>query len=229
LDVHAPHERIHGLKDFTVHLLTITVGLLIAVGIEGLVALHREHTLVREAREMLREEIEYNGRQMKDAEAKARLQQDAIAKDIATLQTILTNPKDKAAQTANINADFQIVGLRDTAWKTAQGTGALSYMPYVEAQRYSDLYGDQKSFEEQQAKILEDEARFLGVVAKTNFGHGDVTSEQAAQALEVFGQWQAHLAYLDLSARLSAANDEAFLTGKEGPNSMHESLGGGGK
>jgi hypothetical protein len=53
LDVHAPHHRIEGWKDFLVHLLTISVGLLIAVGIEGCVELHREHKLVREARETM--------------------------------------------------------------------------------------------------------------------------------------------------------------------------------
>jgi hypothetical protein len=27
LDVHAPHERVHGFRDFLVHLFTITIGL----------------------------------------------------------------------------------------------------------------------------------------------------------------------------------------------------------
>ena len=31
----APHEKIHGFKDFLVHLFTITIGLLIALGLEG--------------------------------------------------------------------------------------------------------------------------------------------------------------------------------------------------
>ena len=35
-------------KEFLVHMLAITLGLLIAVGIEGLVELHREHKLVKE-------------------------------------------------------------------------------------------------------------------------------------------------------------------------------------
>lgn len=30
LDVHPPHELVHGIRDFLLHLLTITVGLLIA-------------------------------------------------------------------------------------------------------------------------------------------------------------------------------------------------------
>jgi hypothetical protein len=227
LDVHAPHEPIHGWKDFLLHLLTITVGLLIAVGIEGCVELHREHKLVREARETMREEIQHNSGEMKDTLGKLDQQAATMKKNIETLTRIQENPKDKEAQKASISAQFSVVGLRDTAWKTAQTTGAMSFMPYSEAQRYSDVYGSQQDFLNQQDKILEDEAQFLGVIAKTNFGHKDVTPEQASLALERFGVWQTHLAYLDLMAKVTAANDVAFLEGKEGPHEMHMELGGG--
>ena len=228
MDVHAPHNPIHGVKDFLLHLLTITVGLLIAVGIEGCVELHREHKLVNEARVTMRDEIEHNSGQMKEALGKLDKQRVAIEKDIATLTRIQENPKDKEAQNANINADFSMVGLRDTAWKTAQTTGALAFMPYKDSLRYSDLYGSQQEFLDQQSKILEDEAQFLGVTAKTNFGHEDITVEQASMALERFGIWRAHLAYLDLMAKVTAANDQAFLEGKEGPHEMHINMSGGG-
>lgn len=227
MDVHAPHHPIEGWKDFFVHLLTISVGLLIAVGIEGCVELHREHKLVREARERMREEIGHNSNEMKDALGKLDQQTATMKKSIETLTRIQENPKDKEAQDASINVDFSVVGLRDTAWKTAQTTGALSFMPYAESQRYSDVYGSQQEFLDQQSKILEDEAQFLGVVARTNFGHKDVTPEQASLALERFGVWRAHLAYLDLMAKVTAANDVAFLEGKEGPHEMHTELGAG--
>jgi hypothetical protein len=101
-------------------------------------------------------------------------------------------------------------------------------MPYAEAQRYSDVYGTQKDFLDQQDKVLEDESQFFGVMAKTNFGHnGIITQEQANLALERFGIWQAHLAYVDLMARATAETDAAFLVGKEGPHEMHLELGGG--
>jgi hypothetical protein len=227
LDVHAPHHSIEGWKDFFVHLLTISVGLLIAVGIEGCVELHREHKLVREARETMRDEIQHNSNEMKNAVAKLDQQTAVMKKNIETLTRIQENPKDKAAQDTQINADFTIVGLRDTAWKTAQTTGALSFMPYAEAQRYSDVYGSQKDFLDQQDKILEDEAQFLGVIRKTNFGHGVTTPEQASLALERFGIWQAHLTYVGLMAKVTAENDAAFLAGKEGPHEAHVDLGGG--
>ena len=224
LDVHAPHHPIVGWKDFLVHLLTITIGLLIAVGIEGCVELHREHKLVQEARETMRDEIQYNVGQMKQAVGNLKTQRETMQKNIDALTRIQENPKDRAAQDASITANYSIVGLRDTAWKTAQTTGALAFMPYAEAQRYSGVYGTQKEFLDQQEKILEDEAQFLGLMAKTNFGHNDVTAEQASMALERFGIWNAHLLYLDLMAKVAAQTDEAFLEGKEGPHEMHEDI-----
>src|SRR5260370_32997743 len=44
LDVHAPHQTVHSWKDFWVHLATISIGLLIAIGLEQSVeAIHRLH------------------------------------------------------------------------------------------------------------------------------------------------------------------------------------------
>ena len=226
MDVHAPHEPIHGVKDFFLHLLTISVGLLIAVGIEGCVELHREHKLVREARETMHEEIEHNSKSMDDAVKTLEKQNAAIAKNIETLTRIEENPKDKEAQGKSIDANFSTIGLRDTAWKTAQATGALAFMPYAEAQRFADVYDSQQEFLSQQNKILEDEAQFLGVIAETDFGHGDVTKEQASETLQRFGVWRGHLTYLALMAKVTAATDKAFLEGKEGPREMHEELGG---
>jgi hypothetical protein len=37
LDVHAPHQSAHTLKDFLIHIAAITIGLLIALGLEATV------------------------------------------------------------------------------------------------------------------------------------------------------------------------------------------------
>ncbi|GAC1676716.1 MAG: hypothetical protein NVS9B2_27370 [Steroidobacteraceae bacterium] len=37
LEVHAPHETVHTWKDFFIHIATISVGLLIAIGLEQIV------------------------------------------------------------------------------------------------------------------------------------------------------------------------------------------------
>jgi hypothetical protein len=55
MDVHPPHAGIHSWKDFWIHLGTITVGLLIAIGleqsVEGLHHIHQRHVLEQELRE----------------------------------------------------------------------------------------------------------------------------------------------------------------------------------
>src|ERR1700689_4941523 len=60
MDVHPPHAGIHTWKDFWIHLGTITIGLLIAIGLEQSVEwmhrLHERHVLQQD----LREEAERN-------------------------------------------------------------------------------------------------------------------------------------------------------------------------
>jgi hypothetical protein len=44
MEVHPPHQPLHSWKDFWIHLGTITIGLLIAIGLEQSVeALHHHH------------------------------------------------------------------------------------------------------------------------------------------------------------------------------------------
>jgi hypothetical protein len=48
LDVHAPHKAIHAWKDFLVHIVAITIGLLIAIGLEQAVeSIHHRHQRVQ--------------------------------------------------------------------------------------------------------------------------------------------------------------------------------------
>jgi hypothetical protein len=51
LDVHPPHAAAHSWKDFFVHIATISVGLLIAIGLEQTVEWLHHRQQLREARE----------------------------------------------------------------------------------------------------------------------------------------------------------------------------------
>jgi hypothetical protein len=60
MDVHPPHQPIRSWKDFLLHLLTITIGLFIALTLEASIeSIHHRH-LVREAHRNLRQEIQAN-------------------------------------------------------------------------------------------------------------------------------------------------------------------------
>src|ERR1700728_1601219 len=61
LDVHAPHHSVHTWKDFFIHIATIVIGLLIAVGLEQTVEhFHHDHQ-VAQVRESLDVERRFNG------------------------------------------------------------------------------------------------------------------------------------------------------------------------
>ena len=60
LDVHPPHQAAHTWTDFFIHIATIVVGLLIAIGLEQAVErVHLQYAL-REARESLESERRTN-------------------------------------------------------------------------------------------------------------------------------------------------------------------------
>jgi hypothetical protein len=60
LDVHAPHESIHTWKNFFIHIATIVVGLLIAIGLEQTVEAINHGNERRQLIGEMREEAEHN-------------------------------------------------------------------------------------------------------------------------------------------------------------------------
>jgi hypothetical protein len=141
IDVHSPHEPIHGWRDFLLHLLTITIGLLIALSLEGMVEWHQHRHLVQEAEASLHGEIEHNAKNLPDIIAELHKQQDSLRNDVTVLGYIVKN--HKAPEHSSLDIDFSIHSFEDVSWKTAQSTTALSYVPYGRAQEYSDIYSTQ--------------------------------------------------------------------------------------
>jgi hypothetical protein len=141
IDVHPPHEPIHGWRDFFLHLTTITIGLLIALSLEGLVEWHHHRHLVHEAEFSLHAEITKNESSIREAIEDIQKRQKDLKRDAVVLKYIAKyhkNPDNPA-----ISIGTRITGLEDVAWQTAQSTGALSYMPYALAQEYTDIYAMQ--------------------------------------------------------------------------------------
>jgi hypothetical protein len=151
IDVHPPHEPIHGWRDFFLHLTTITIGLFIALSLEGCVEWQHHHHLVHEAESSLYTEIQNNAKGMQNTVDEIHKQQEMLKQDVVVLKYILKN--HKPPENSNLEITFHIRTFDSVSWKTAQSTGALSYMPYDRAQEYSNIYTtqDQLDVAEQQA------------------------------------------------------------------------------
>ena len=137
LDVHPPHEAAHTWKDFFIHIATICVGLLIAIGLEQAVEhFHRRHQL-QKAREELRDDIEIDRRL-------TALQLEFIRQMQAELQTdmglLLVHRATERPLTARLAFDWNFRRVRASAWNTNKLAGTLELMPHPELAHYDYIF-----------------------------------------------------------------------------------------
>jgi hypothetical protein len=137
LDVHAPHESIHTWKGFFIHIITIVIGLLIAIGLEQSVEyIHHRHQL-QEARRELLIEADENLRLIELNIESTRKTSLALDADIAMLRA-----KQSSNSPAAMKLDYtwDPHDTQDGGWQAAKQSGALSLMPHEELRRYTRVY-----------------------------------------------------------------------------------------
>src|SRR6059058_3258861 len=103
IEVHPPNEPLHGWRDFFIHLATITIGLLIALSLEGCVEFWHHRSLVHEAEDSLQTEISANARELQGALDDVRKEQDVLRQDIEVMKKIIAHPKEENREDLTIN------------------------------------------------------------------------------------------------------------------------------
>ena len=154
LDVHAPHESVHGWRDFLLHLATITIGLLIALGLEGCVEWQHHRHLVHEAEQSLHAEIQSNANNLASVATDIHTQQASLKHDIEVLDFAIAN--HKYPERSSMTIAYRISTFDNVSWSTAQSTGALAFMDYATAQEYSGIYQTQNLFDTLGAQTARD-------------------------------------------------------------------------
>ena len=195
LDVHPPHESIHGWRDFLLHLLTITIGLLIALSLEGLVEWQHHRHLVHEAEASLSREIRSNARSLQATQDDIHKQQAALKHDAIILKGLIATGKLPPHSSMEIN--FKIHRFDEVSWKTAQTTGALSYMPYSAAQEFADIYNTQQELGASQDVAARDAILSLAPFANAEKTDPDPTRDQAIPLKNRIDILQAQLLLVD--------------------------------
>jgi hypothetical protein len=195
LDVHPPHEPLHGWRDFFIHLATITIGLLIALSLEGCVEWQHHRHLVHEAETSLQIEIRNNSTQLAGALEDVRSEQKYLQQDVAVMKKIIANPK--VANKEELTINFHIRTFNDVSWKTAQSTGALSYMPYERAQEYSDLYSGQNEISAAEDAAVRDTVLAIGPFLNSKKDDPNPSGEDAVRIRDRMETLSAQLMYLE--------------------------------
>jgi len=141
LDVHAPHEVLHTWKDFFIHIATIVIGLLIAVGLEQTVEYFHHRQQVAEIRRSLAEERRLNEVIFTSACNEFRRYAPILLGSMQTLTYLRTHPDAPPSQWPGRFSFYMLtIRFQDSAWKTALQSAALVYMPRAEVRTYSDVY-----------------------------------------------------------------------------------------
>jgi tetratricopeptide (TPR) repeat protein len=152
LDVHAPEHGINGVRDFFLHLFTITVGLLIALGLEaGAEALHHRHQR-EEAEATIRREISENHDELQKLQVDIKREGENLEKALAFLEDLRDGKHDDPR---GINLGWHSSPLQSAGWRTASDTGALIYISYERVQRFAEAYQEQQLFEDATERGLE--------------------------------------------------------------------------
>ena len=151
LDVHPPHHAPNTWRDFFLHIATIVVGLLIAVGLEQAVeALHHRH-LAHQTRENLRREIEQNRAAVMQDKANVQSDLDRMQANLVLARKAAVDPK--ALDQQSMHFTFEWSSFNQSAWRSARDSGALTLMPVEEVQRFDDAY-NQQTFVDGQATAV---------------------------------------------------------------------------
>lgn len=203
MEIEGPQSPIHSLRDFAIHIATVTIGILIALGLEALVEAHRNHALVEHTRANFVAEFTKNR-----AGVLTDLKRSAAVK--SELEGIIAYGQAKLAgreaPLPPLQSSRGFTFVATTAWQTAIATQALIHLPFAEAGRIAEAQSQQASLNEFQARA---EAEWFELAA-----YGDprsVPSDEIRPALEKVTIAYAYLISVQANERqLVGAYDRAL-------------------
>lgn len=141
LDVHPPHHATHTWTDFFIHIATIVVGLLIAIGLEQLVEHVHERYQLREMRQALLDEEAANRRDFAENSINWRWEMVALENDLMVLRYVQQHPGTPQTKLPGVLFwDEYPIRVEDAAWAAAEQNGLVHLMPLEEANRLRRMY-----------------------------------------------------------------------------------------
>lgn len=165
MEIHAPEKPIHSFREFLIQLLTVTVGILIALSLEGLLEWRHHRELAHEARTNIVSELRDNQRELAGSLAE-------VDKNLAGHKNALQFIRDMLGSGKSDLHEFRLTAnlaqLNDASWRTAQSVGALSFLPYREVKDYATVYDLQSNYLRLQTETLD-----AVVVGNATFVEGD--------------------------------------------------------
>jgi hypothetical protein len=164
LDVHPAHHAASTWRDFFIHIITIVIGLLIAIGLEQTVERIHQHYELRETREALEQERKANEKDWASNESDWRTVFVELKNNLTVLEYIRQHPGvPQTALPGELKWDQGPLGWKHAVWDAAQQKGVVQRMPLEEANAYQRYYSHMTLMSQQSLETwdaINDAARF---------------------------------------------------------------------
>ena len=169
MEIHAPEKPIHSLRDVAIHLAIVTIGILIALGLEQSIEWYHHRRIVAEANESLVSEIREN----RETLQRQVTNFPRFYKSMSAVMDLVNAYIDRKPPKTfpKLPLFFYQAPLRNISWTTAQAAGATAWMPYSELHRDASVYQTQDEYNEAQRRTEEVLAEAAKAVAKGSDGN----------------------------------------------------------
>jgi hypothetical protein len=204
MEIHTPEAPVHSVRDFVVHLMMISLGVLIALGAEGIVEFIHHRHVVAEARANLLAEMRENKATLDENLPMLKKNEELLEQSLADLQKLKA---DRKAKTRDLNLNLNFFSLSDTSWRTAEATGALALMNYGQANDWAGYY-DVQAMLNRLVFSLED--TWLDMTAAFNPLGGDPSKMDDRQLDEVQRRVQLSLGRLLAVENIGRSLDDLY-------------------
>jgi hypothetical protein len=135
-----------------IELAIVTMGVLIALTLDGAREWMQNRSLVREARATIAQEITENRKELDEVLSGHAARRQRLNEAITLADDVLAGRPSSIRQ---LQLSLNLANLSEAGLTSAERTGALGSMRYPEVQRYSRLYAGQELFASQQRRSLE--------------------------------------------------------------------------
>src|SRR5438105_10721119 len=183
IDIQPPHA-IRSVKDFLLQLATITIGILIALTLEGTLEWVHHRRLVHEAKANLSTEIHENQVEISQGLAGLRTAEQQLQQMVTLVHKLQQN---RATPVGDIKFNWTLDELHATSWNTAAVTGAIAYMDYKEVKRYTRVYDLQQQFLTVQNKAFDSIVAVYGLGTLLQRATKKLSDSDLSQAERVLG------------------------------------------
>lgn len=154
----------YSLADYAFQFITVTVGVLIALLIDGFVDWNSNRELVADARATIAREVADNLKELEGLPQSIAASNKDIENGLRLANDLLSKGK---TDVNSLQLNFNLATLNASSWLTADRTGALAHTSYDEVKRYAELYGLQALFDTQQRKAVDLVASSTALIASS--------------------------------------------------------------